>query len=737
MKMKTIIVSIGILLLMSMSGYVSASQNSTTIEFRPREDNDLFKMLRNRVVPFLLNMKDANFTTGDVLYNSFSVSNEYTFDVGQRIRNQSYQISDLQYIKNRINNTIQKLEFFNNTVIVPAAQAAFNIWNSSSFINGTDINRSTFDDNFRQFVIAFIAFHIVDAGNDPSGRLDRFINWLNSTTLEQRERIVIKEVRERLNLDLIFLYRVFDHYFPDQERPNVLTLIKIMINRLSKVRDEIGDHTKLIANRYERLQGSKTVSVTMKGVVIFWDNDTSVIQALDKIKNNETLTTQPFTGDEHFTFVQLSAVKEKTTGSLDIRTRWTYEDGETPAFFLKNWIQIVAAKRVYARDLNFFRIRENLDVLRMLLSSAPYEHYERNANNASVNARIAFSISQLNIDNLTFGRSGVGNFIRKLDFRYAEHHALGMTIFNDTNANGIMDIGVKSVPSTNGGPPILFPSRSNESLYRVDIRDYAGVTFDNPQTEDDVLSFGVSASSLEVALVPIHENRDLALFNSSVAEDTQTIDDFSFKLHFSKGGNRAKLKFDYLLGEWSDPAALDGFGLNFMYLSTVRDTRAVQHRIKLENGTEVNPDSEIGVRTKKFDLRAGDLPVGDIELDNIPYTWNGTVNTTAYGQTLPLAYSELLFGSLSSEGNIVRTLRVASKKSTFLYSISYPNFSGLSISHDPSYSAVVVGAGGSGEPTDTNINTIPAETSNVPGFEFLGVLLALPVFTLLYRKRKK
>ena len=81
-----------------------------------------------------------------------------------------------------------------------------------------------------------------------------------------------------------------------------------------------------------------------------------------------------------------------------------------------------------------------------------------------------------------------------------------------------------------------------------------------------------------------------------------------------------------------------------------------------------------------------DTKVANIELDNIPYLWgNQQISKNAFGQTLPLLYGQYLFGTITAEAEIFHSMRAQTSQHTYLYSVSYPDFDGKAILHDPTY----------------------------------------------------
>ncbi|MFX0210419.1 MAG: hypothetical protein ACFFDT_30850, partial [Candidatus Hodarchaeota archaeon] len=80
-------------------------------------------------------------------------------------------------------------------------------------------------------------------------------------------------------------------------------------------------YTELLAHDevtiYLKIDSDLTVTTSQdrKAVTIFYDNDRSVLDNFEKLKNNETITEQPFNGDEILTNVFMSLIRDEITGS--------------------------------------------------------------------------------------------------------------------------------------------------------------------------------------------------------------------------------------------------------------------------------------------------------------------------------------------------------------------------------------------------------------------------------------
>jgi len=199
--------------------------------------------------------------------------------------------------------------------------------------------------------------------------------------------------------------------------------------------------------------------------------------------------------------------------------------------------------------------------------------------------------------------------------------------------------------------------------------------------------------------------------------------------HYSiNENNSVELKFDYLLGEWSDTERLEGLSFNQIFTTTVVDSKKTVWR--REDGNEISDDIENSTKVSKMRFGASGIqPFGEIRLDEIPYTWDGSESVTAVGQLLPVNLITLIFGRISSESDHITGVMKSVSRRTYLYSISYPKWGGKSIAHDPAF--VASGGGTGAEDTDT--------AGGIPGFEFSSLFIAFSVLAVpvIIKKRKQ
>ncbi len=460
-----------------------------------------------------------------------------------------------------------------------------------------------------------------------------------------------------------------------------------------------------------------------KAVTIFYDKDRSVLETFETIRENRTVSTQPFTGDEILTNVFMSLVKDKVTGAYRIINQWRFED-RSSGELLRRFIELLSSRTWLSKQLQYLLRLPNVNLMSAL--SAPTQFLSASPTEPKVLERGTFEISQLRIDQLDLARMGNNLVVKEYDYTYLEHHLLGTLIYNDTNENGYMDLGINKIGI--GDNSIAYPTRGDEALYRFDMKDISSRAYSRPITTDNVLEFGSNFTDVSGYLQPLERNQDISLFNVST-DELHSIDEVSTLFHFEVDNDlgRVDLKFDYIIGEWSNSADLSGLSLNQLMGTTVFDAqkqKTIQWRN--ENNDSVEPDNENSSRISKFRFADATAEFAEIRLDDIEYLWDQTEWVTAVGQLIPLNLIDVAYGAISSEADMIRSMRADVSRKTYIYSISYPKWDGKEILHDPAY-AVMAGAGS--EETD-------GPDGGIPGFEFLALFLAIPVLTYTSRRRR-
>ncbi|MFX0171689.1 MAG: hypothetical protein ACFE9L_07205 [Candidatus Hodarchaeota archaeon] len=490
-------------------------------------------------------------------------------------------------------------------------------------------------------------------------------------------------------------------------------------------------YTELLAHDevtiYHKVDSDLTVTTSKdrKAVTIFYDNDRSVLDSFEKLKNNETITEQPFNGDEILTNVFMTLIRDEINGSYDVINTWNYED-DSDATLLKVFIQRVFDNRWLYNELLSLFILPTLNKMRMMVQNT--HSWQASENNPRVLEYGRFQISQLKIDELKLHKVGQNLVVSEYEYSYMEHHLLGRLVYNDTNDNGMMDIGVATVPV--GIYSLAYPTIGDEAQYRFDIKDIKSRTYQMPQTTENVLEFGSEFEDVVGYLQPITRNQDDTLFDVSTSQ-AYSVDEISTLFHFSVNNTDGSidLKFDYIIGNWNNSETLEGFGFCQLMASTVVDahrTRAFQW--KNENNAELGNTNDDASKISRFRFTSAEGLFGEIRLDDIPYFWgDAQEEVNAVGQLIPMSLIEVTYGRISSEADLIRSVSSDVTRKTYLYSISYPKWDGKSITHDPSFAVI------------SGVVAEDSDGTGIPGFEFAAVFLSIPALALaeVYRRKRK
>ena len=524
---------------------------------------------------------------------------------------------------------------------------------------------------------------------------------------------------------------------------NLINLLNTTIDRLEDIGTDL-DRLIYLNNLYTELQMHDELTIYIKvdsdleitsshdrkAVTIFYDNDRSVIDAFEKIKNNESITEQPFSGDEIFTNVFMSLIRDEISGSYEVINTWNYEDN-SDAVLLKDFIsRLIDNRWFFSEGRQLFRLPE-LNVMRTLLQES--NSWYASEEDPRVLEFGRFEISQLLIDDLDLKKVGQNLVISKYDYKYIEHHLLGSLVYNDSNDNGLMDIGVRTIPA---GQHDVAYSIGEEAQYRFDIKEIENRNYYSPQTTDDVLEFGSEFINVLGYLQPIEKSQDDSLFDGSSSQ-AYNVDEISTMFHFSVNNTSGatNLKFDYVIGEWNDTESLKDLGFCQLMASTVVDANMERtFSWKHNNDTELQDDYENSSQISRFRLTHAQDLFGEIQIDDIPYIWDGTEEVNAIGQLIPMNLIDVTYGAISSEADKIRSIKGTAQRKTFLYSVSYPKWDGKSITHDPTYYAV---GGIAAEISDTQSET--GVGNGIPGFEFVVVIITMPMLVLIevYRRKRR
>ena len=512
---------------------------------------------------------------------------------------------------------------------------------------------------------------------------------------------------------------------------------------LTNLNNSLNGQTTLDLYHFRRILPITSVNVTTHTIVVLYDKDKSVINAINAIKNNQTLTSQPFSGDEVFTIVQMNDVKQNVYGQYLERTAWKLPDGSYVPL-LKALVDAYILHPTEVQPIiNAIGIQSDMNNLTQFIGSInntnPLDPYNITLSPAQghQSESIQFKVGQLAINNLQIAKDNLNHrmVITNMSFAYVEHQSLGWTIYNDTNHNGIMDLGMRTISNPNlDHNGTIVPTIGNESLYRVAFDGAQSTTYSTPTTTNNVLTFGFASSNVNVTLFPIIRNTDDTAYSDQYSVSNQTINQVATTFHFSINNtdNSAQTKFDYLIGNWSNQNLLKGLSINTMYGMIYKNFAATTRTFNMQgNNTQSFGEDDNSAHFRSLHIYIGtNTPLASVSLDNMPYTWGSDGSSQqANGQSMPLLYGNMIFGTIKYDSQAFHTMIGQATGAAYLYSVSYPAFGGYSILHDPTYSMVASAV----QPTSTNNSS----SHPLPGFELLIFIVAVPILVLVNKRIRK
>ncbi|MFX1252163.1 MAG: hypothetical protein ACFFCZ_11205 [Promethearchaeota archaeon] len=346
-----------------------------------------------------------------------------------------------------------------------------------------------------------------------------------------------------------------------------------------------------------------------------------------------------------------------------------------------------------------------------------------------------------------------------------EHFFQGMSIFNDTNGNGIIDVSYDSASEYEDNIPEILDDVSNEMeadeselVYNVWI---TGATLDEitvPHVVDNQIDWNFSLIDVSAELWGI--NYYILVSDPITDEGVEgyihhplevVIPHIEFDFTFSVEESIAMLKIDQIVGDFTDkdtgiiPSELEGLSLTINYWSTLIQTPTETEKdyeltLSDDTSSESISTDEICYNSSEWDDGIEfEISFDDYDLDLTPlsimfggvYTWTKDNNDYDVGTAmLPL---------FTFKGDIYHQAGVSDNYEfhgsyiygTYYYASCYEHWDGYGIIHDPTFSAII------GNKKDQGSSTEPHST---PGFLILSLIagvVTLGGLVSLKRKRKR
>ncbi|MFX0089673.1 MAG: hypothetical protein ACFE7S_07205 [Candidatus Hodarchaeota archaeon] len=283
---------------------------------------------------------------------------------------------------------------------------------------------------------------------------------------------------------------------------------------------------------------------------------------------------------------------------------------------------------------------------------------------------------------------------------WMKHYFAGMTVYNDTNGNGLMDLDIKE---------------SEERLNATSEVMY-GFVLDNAEIGDVVIPHAVN-NSIEWSVEVINLNGSLVsywgnplvheydIYNySELTNIPVTVDSLKFSYHYTVEEDKATMKIDQFVGEFKNQttgeilAEVDGLGLALSYWSAF---------LKIDySATFTNFEEEVKTSESEVsDEVEGGALFFNVDGENFAevyfggtYVWGKDSNTYDVGtMVIPKHLYYLKFEVMDfteQEGVPGFVTRCEYAEAVVFFSSCYSNWSGYSITHDPTFVAYFGGVAG-------------------------------------------
>jgi hypothetical protein len=302
---------------------------------------------------------------------------------------------------------------------------------------------------------------------------------------------------------------------------------------------------------------------------------------------------------------------------------------------------------------------------------------------------------------------------------------LTFVAYNDTNHNNIIDFNVTRIPQsakTGAEKPAI---TSSEASYVFRAVSAEGVQFTNPSVTTGAdstpeVSWGFGLTGLLGNMVSTHPE--------SYPSNETEISSVAFNFHFTRNSTEALTKVDEVIGQFNNPGtttvdpAFKGLSLAIFYYSFFEglDVNKYQTTESSQNGQTIDNEGN-STPMNEIDFNSAGSKLVSIKIGGDTYLWNGTTTENAYSNTVPWFSYQTFFSELGNQS----VVDVEYGRDISVYAACFPEWNGLSITHDP-YFAVLPS---SGQPEGTGIST-----TVVLGIVVIGVVAVAAV--VMVRRRK-
>ncbi|MFX0174190.1 MAG: hypothetical protein ACFE9L_20100 [Candidatus Hodarchaeota archaeon] len=346
-----------------------------------------------------------------------------------------------------------------------------------------------------------------------------------------------------------------------------------------------------------------------------------------------------------------------------------------------------------------------------------------------------------------------------------EHYFQGMSIFNDTNGNGIIDVSYDSASDYEDNLPEIIDDVSNEVeadeselVYHVWM---TGATLDGitvPHVVDNQIDWDISLIDVSAELwgidyyilisdpVTVESGEEGFLHRPLEIVIPHVEFDFTFLVEEST----AILKTDQIVGDFTDkdtgliPSELEGLSLTINYWSSLIQTPTETEKdyeltLSDETSSESIACNEIVYNSSEWDDGIEfEISFEEYDLDLTPlsimfggvYTWTKDNNEYEVGTVMIPLFT--FKGDIYHQAGLSDNYEFHGSYiyGTYYYASCYEHWDGYGIIHDPTFSAII------GNKKTQGSSTVPYWTPGFLIFSLIAGIVTLGGIVSLKRKRK-
>jgi hypothetical protein len=453
---------------------------------------------------------------------------------------------------------------------------------------------------------------------------------------------------------------------------------------------ELEGHSRLSLTRTTHSSLTLDRGIQARSILLLWDPDDSIRQAIEMWRQGKRSTGQSFTGDEVLVQLQVGYFQETLQGSVTSFVQWTLED-DTNATAAHEFMNHVLRTPLVRHLLRLRGIPvQQLDFLFgpsvLTIEGSRSRMYP------------TLDILQLRLEELLLNTTDSTLKATSFKTTLQETHFVGIFAWNDSNGDGQVDQWLTendsqgyasgSSTSSSSAPRLPMIGRDSELSQRFDFLNIESASFSQTTPDNEGILFGMYLSNVSGRFVPIAERADLALLARPATAVDERLSSFNMTFQFipNTTSREAALKLSYAFGEWNDTAPLENLGLTLLYTTSFNTFKA-ESRVQVGSET-FDPDSVQSQQASRIHFQGSDNDEwGFVDLDSEQYLWDEAQTRSVLGTVVPLGYGEVTMSSSEQGGRIIRETRQSTvARSTVLYGVTYPTWDGKSIVHDPTFS---------------------------------------------------